>query len=311
MNDARRVKTRSELESLVNTLKDNLELFVETGGSDRSMCNGVRSRWTTSRPNGRKSAKTSHNFWQQMLKERSGIILWRHRHPTERPTWEVSRDLEKQLPNSSIQWRRRGWTGRHRTLEDKLGEGGGGARGGAPPRVDESLRPNFKGSYGLSLNEFNRWQEMANAWGLASMHEQRPPLVQKMYFKQITEKEFSENCNLGGTCTTFQHYVEESKIVYNKRVSIFLRRNEYMEATRVEDEGYISYYHQLRKLSEMADIKTMREKDWIMHSVMTSLPTNVFKQITTTTINPVLEDVLGTLEVVEQQMRQLTALVAM
>ena len=55
----------------------------------------------------------------------------------------------------------------------------------------------------------------------------------------------------------------------------------------------------------MADIKTMREKDWIMHSIMTSLPTNVFKQITTTTINPVLEDVLGTLEVVEQQMRQL------
>ena len=73
----------------------------------------------------------------------------------------------------------------------------------------------------------------------------------------------------------------------------------------MEDEGYISYYHRLRKLSEMADIKTMREKDWIMHSVMTSLPTNVFKQITMTTINPVLEDVLGTLEVVEQQMRQL------
>ena len=183
--------------------------------------------------------------------------------------------------------------------------GGGGARGGAPPRVDESLRPYFKGSYALSLNKFNRWQEMANAWGLALMHKQRPPLVQKMYFKQITEKEFSENCNLGGTCVTFQHYVEESKTVYNKRVSIFLRQNEYMEVNRVEDEGYISYYHRLRKLSEMADIKTMREKDWNMHFVMTSLPTNVFKQITTTTINPVLEDVLGTLEVVEQQMRQL------
>ena len=88
--------------------------------------------------------------------------------------------------------------------------------------MDESLRPDFKGSYALSLNKFNRWQEMANAWGLASMHEQRPPLVQKMYFEQITEKEFSENCNLGGTCVTFQHYVEESKTVYNKRVSIFL-----------------------------------------------------------------------------------------
>ena len=123
------------------------------------------------------------------------------------------------------------------------GGGGGGARGGAPPRVDESLRPDFKCLYALSLNKFNRWQEMANAWGLASMHEQRPPLVQKMYFEQITEKEFSENCNLGGMCTTFQHYVEESKIVYNKRVSIFLRRNEYMETSRVEDEAYLSFYH--------------------------------------------------------------------
>ena len=146
---------------------------------------------------------------------------------------------------------------------------------------------------------------MADAWGLASVHEQRPTLVQKMYFEQITEKEFFENCNVEGRCTTFQHYVEESKLVYNKRVSIFLRRNEYMEATRSEGEAYLSYYNQLRKLSEMADVKTMTEKDWNMHFVMLSLPTTVVKQVTTMTINPKLEDVLGTLEVVEQQMRQL------
>ena len=42
MKNMRSVKARAELESLVNTLKDDLELFVETGGSDRSMCNGVR-----------------------------------------------------------------------------------------------------------------------------------------------------------------------------------------------------------------------------------------------------------------------------
>ena len=55
----------------------------------------------------------------------------------------------------------------------------------------------------------------------------------------------------------------------------------------------------------MADIKTMKEKDWNMHFLMSSLPTNVFKQITTVTINPGLDDVLATLDVVEQQMRQL------
>ena len=92
-------------------------------------------------------------------------------------------------------------------------------------------------------------------------------------------------------------------LVYTKRVSIFLRLNEYMEATRVENEAYLSYYNRLRKLVEMANIKTMTEKEWIMHMVMISLPMNVVKQATTMTINPKLEDVLGTLEVVEQQMR--------
>ena len=42
-----------------------------------------------------------------------------------------------------------------------------------------------------------------------------------------------------------------------------------------------------------------------MHMVMLSIPTNVVKQDTNMTINPKLDDVLATLEVVEQQMRQL------
>ena len=99
--------------------------------------------------------------------------------------------------------------------------------------------------------------------------------------------------------------MEEAVLVYNKRVSIFLRRSEFMEATRNENEAYLSYFNRLRKLAEMANIKTMTKKDLIMHMVMLSLPTNVVKQVTTMTINPVLNDVLGTLEVVEQQMRQL------
>ena len=144
---------------------------------------------------------------------------------------------------------------------------------------------------------------MLGGWPLCMSRE--PHLVQKMYFEQIMVKEFFENCNLEGTCTTFQHYVEESVLVYNKRVSIFLRHSEFMEATRNENEAYSSYYNQLRKLAEMANIRTMREREWIMHMVMISLPTNVVKQVTTMTINPKLKDVLGTLEVVEQQMRQL------
>ena len=39
----------------------------------------------------------------------------------------------------------------------------GTARQQAPPWVDESLRPQYKASYALSLNEFKWWHEMANA----------------------------------------------------------------------------------------------------------------------------------------------------
>ena len=81
------------------------------------------------------------------------------------------------------------------------------------------------------------------------MHEQRPPVVQKMYYKQITEKEFFDNCNLEGRCVTFQHFMEESELVYNKRVSIFLRRSEFMEVMRAEGEAYLSYFNRVRKLA--------------------------------------------------------------
>ena len=286
MNNTRSVKTRGELESLINTLKDDLELFVETGGSDRSMCNGVRVKMD--------NVKTK---WEEVSKDFTQLLATNLEGEVRNNTLEAQTSYRKAYMGA-IKRAGEATAELFNTMEKErldreamntggaTGGWGVGAHGGTPPRMDKSLRPDFKGSYALSLNKFNRWQEMANAWGLASMHEQRPPLVQKMYFEQITEKEFSENCKMGGTCVTFQHYMEESKIVYNKRVSIFLRRNEYMEANRVEDEGYISYYHQLRKLSEMADIKTMREKDWNMHFVMTSLPTNVFKQITMTTIKP-------------------------
>ena len=42
MNETRRVEKRSKLERLGDALRDNLELFVETGSMDRSMCNDVR-----------------------------------------------------------------------------------------------------------------------------------------------------------------------------------------------------------------------------------------------------------------------------
>ena len=43
MTEMRRVKRRAELERLVDALNDELDMFVETGSTDRSMCNGVRN----------------------------------------------------------------------------------------------------------------------------------------------------------------------------------------------------------------------------------------------------------------------------
>ena len=305
MNNTRMMNSRAELEGVVSTLQVDLDLFMDTGGTDRAMCNALRIKMAD-----------LTRCWEGVTKDFTTTLATTLEKEARELTIKAQENYKKAY-YGAIKNAGAATSELFNTLERErldreathtggaAGGGGGGARTGAPPRVNESLRPDFKCLYALSLNEFNWWMEMANAWGLASMHEQRLPLVQKMYFKQICEKEFSENCNLGGEINTFQQYVEESKLVYLKRVSIFLRRNEYIETTRLEDEAYTSFYHRLRKCSDMADIRTMKEKDWNMHMLMSSLPTNVFKQITTATINPSLDDVLATLEVVEQQMRQL------
>ena len=242
MNETRRVEKRSELERLGDALRDDLELFVETGSMDRSMCNDVRVHMDRIKA---KWEEVSKDFKQLLATMVEGDVREKTLQAQEtyrtayiggiKNAGEATAELFNTMETERLDREARRGGGGQAT------EGGGVGTGrGAPPRVDESLRPQFKASYALSLNKFNRWQEMAVAWGLASVHEQRPTLVQKMYFEQITEKEFFENCNLEGRCTTFQHYVEESKLVYNKRVSIFLRCNEYMEANRVEDEGYLS-----------------------------------------------------------------------
>ena len=305
MNDTRIMKDRAEMEGLVSTLQLDIEMFTDTGTSDRAMCNAIRL----------KMADLSKR-WEKVTRDFTTALATEHRDE-QRDLLSKALDLYKKTYAVAFKNAGAASSVLYNTMETErldreaaaagggAGGGGGGTRTGAPPRVDESLRPDYKCSYSLSLSEFNKWMETGKAWGLASMHETRPTLVQKMYFEQICEKEFAENCNLEGNCRTFDHYMEESKLVYLKRVSIFLRRNEYIETTRQEDESYTSFYHRLRRCSEMADINTMEERDWNMHNLMASLPVNVFKQITAATINPTVEMVLATLEVVEQQMRQL------
>ena len=41
MNETRRVERRVELERLVEALNDELDMFMQTGATDKSMCNGV------------------------------------------------------------------------------------------------------------------------------------------------------------------------------------------------------------------------------------------------------------------------------
>ena len=76
------------------------------------------------------------------------------------------------------------------------GTGGGGRMA---PKVDKSLRPQFKAAFSLSLDEFRRWVETAMSWGQVSGHDQRPALVQKVYFESICEKEFFENFEVKDT----------------------------------------------------------------------------------------------------------------
>ena len=174
--------------------------------------------------------------------------------------------------------------------------GGGGAR--APPKVDKLLCPQFKAAFMLSLDEFRKWEEVATAWGQASGHDLRPPLVQKVNFQSIVEADFFENCTV---MESFQAMVLDSNTVYNKRVSIFLCRGKFMDARRDEGEAYTSYYHRLVKLSEMAVMREITDKQLIMHMLIQSLPTNMVKTVTQANINPELKDVVAMLELCEQQ----------
>ena len=108
--------------------------------------------------------------------------------------------------------------------------------------VDKALHPSFKAAFLLSMDKFRKWKESVTAWGQSSSHELRSQLVQKLHFEAICEKEFYVNCP---ELDTFQEMVEEATHVYNKRVSVFIRRSEFMNARREEGEAYLSYYHRL------------------------------------------------------------------
>ena len=223
MNDTRIMKDRAEMEGLVTTLQLDIEMFTETGTSDRAMCNSIRL----------KMADLSKR-WEKVTRDFTTALATEHRDE-QREVLTKALDLYKRTYAVAFKNAGAATSVLYNTMETErldreaaaagggAGGGGGGTRTGAPPRVDESLRPDYKCSYSLSLSEFNKWMETGKAWGLASMHETRPTLVQKMYFEQICDKEFAENCNLEGNCRTFDHYMEESKLVYLKRVSIFLR----------------------------------------------------------------------------------------
>ena len=167
MNNTRMMNSRAELESVVSTLNDDLNLFMDTGGMDRSMCSGVRA----------KMADLTRR-WEGVTKDFTTLLTTTLDKETKKLTLE-SQEQYRKAYYGAIKNAGAGTSELFNTLERErldreasntggaAGGGGGGARTGAPPRVDESLRPDFKCSYLLSLNKFNRWMETANAWGLA------------------------------------------------------------------------------------------------------------------------------------------------
>ena len=86
MNETRRVEKRSELERLGDSLRDNLELFVETGGSDRSMCNDMRVQMDKIKAKWEEVSKDFKQLLATMVEGDVRAKLCRHRKPTEKPT---------------------------------------------------------------------------------------------------------------------------------------------------------------------------------------------------------------------------------
>ena len=173
MNETRRVEKRSGLERLGDALRDDLDLFVETGSSDRSMCNDMRVHMS--------KVKVK---WEEVSKDFKQLLATMVEGDVREKTLQVQESYRNAYMGG-IKKAGEATAELFNTMEterlDREARGGGGGQAGAglgtgrgaPPRVDESLCPEFKASYALSLNEFNHWQEMAVAWGLASVHEQR------------------------------------------------------------------------------------------------------------------------------------------
>ena len=139
MNNARSVKARAELESLVSTLKDDLDLFTDTGGVDRAMCNGVRVKM-----------EILKKSWEEVTKDFTNLLAAAVEGEA-RDNTIAAQDQYRKAYMGAIKNAGAATAELFNTMErDRLdreasntggaaGGGGGGARGGAPPRV-ESLR---------------------------------------------------------------------------------------------------------------------------------------------------------------------------
>ena len=188
MTERRAIKMQADLNSCIDALTDDLDIYTNMGVDDRELCalmrNGINKillLWTDIQ---REFHRSMAMTVEAEEKARLGASMEEYRTKYK----EIqTRALQVTAPLYNVMERER--LEREAARRPAAGTGGGGRMA---PKVDESLHPQFKVAFSLSLDEFRRWEEAAMAWGQASGHDQRPALMQKVYFESICEKEFSK-----------------------------------------------------------------------------------------------------------------------
>ena len=150
ITEKRAIKLQDNLNTCINTLTDDLEIYNDMGADDREMCgmmqNGISTiskLWTDIQ---REFCHALATSVEQADKDRLTASMEDYRTRYKNIS---TRALQVTAPLFNIMEKERL---EREAMRRPPAQGGGGGRGA--PKVDESLRPQFKAAFSLSLDEF-------------------------------------------------------------------------------------------------------------------------------------------------------------
>ena len=173
MTERRSIELQDNMNSCIDSLSDDLDIYSDMGAYDRELCtlmrNGINKIsliWTDIQREFHCAIAVSVEE-EEKTRLRDSMEGYRTKYKAiQTRALQVTAPLYNVMEREQLE---------REAMRRPAAVYGGGGR--MAPKVDKSLRPQFKSAFSLSLDEFRRWEEAALAWGQASGHDQRPALV--------------------------------------------------------------------------------------------------------------------------------------